>query len=323
MQSLKVKYSKLYAGLDKKPDSYRKMADNYEWAKREVGQHIDQYHYDEFNTEYLRRELENSRGKVVVECGCGPGGNLMPYIKRHQCIGFDFSKVALGKLRRHNSSIGLSLADISAIPLKAECVDYVVLARVLFVHEDVDFIVSILREVRRILKPNGRVLIVNDFSSVGVRMFNNLNDTMRRLISILRRDHSIYEFVLYYFSESDMRKMLSDAGLNLQNCELSNIHQGVYHLAYRNKVLGLLLRSNIRHYRIANRDHWERARLSNGKINKAYPLGFIGRVLVVFAKKYWPSLMALSLSCTAVKASSVERKTAEVVEKEEMLVGAL
>jgi ubiquinone/menaquinone biosynthesis C-methylase UbiE len=321
MQSLKVKYSKLYAGLDKKPDSYSTMADNYEWAKRDIDQHVDQYHYDEFNTEYLRKELESSSGKIVVECGCGPGGNLMPYVDRHQCIGFDFSQVALGKLRRYDARVGLSLADISAIPLQSECVDYVILARVLFVHEDVDFIVSILSEVKRILKPGGRVLIVNDYASVGIRTFNNLNDTMRRFFASFRRDKSIYEFVLYYFSEQDIKKMLIGAGLNLQSSELANIHQGTYHLTYRNKVLGLILRSNIRHYKIANKDHWERARLSNGNINSAYPLGLIGRILVVFARKYWPSLVALSLNCTAIKETSAERET-EVVKPKEVLMHA-
>ncbi|MBT5330017.1 MAG: class I SAM-dependent methyltransferase [Gemmatimonadetes bacterium] len=300
MQSLKVNYSGIFAGLTKKPNSYREISDNYEWAKRDVEQHIDQYYYDDFNQGYLKRELAGQEGKLVVECGCGLGGNLIPYARRHRCIGFDFSRVALGKLRRYDSEVFPALADISAIPLADGCADYVVLARVLFVHEDIDFIVAILREARRILKPCGKVLIVNDFSSVGVRVFNGMNDLFARLVSLLRPGRDGAEFMLYYFSHDDLCVLLERAGLRLLDDELCNIHQGVYHLTYHNKLFGLLLRDNFHHYRIRRKDHWERVRLSRG-INDAYPLNWFGRVLVRLAGRYWPSLAALSLNCSASK----------------------
>ena len=46
------------------------------------------------------------------------------------------------------------------------------------------------------------------------------------------------------FSLSDLRWVLQRAGLRVQGSELCNIHQGVYHLTYHSKLLGLLLRHN-------------------------------------------------------------------------------
>ncbi len=303
MQTLKVNYSGLFAGLERKPNSYRVIADNYEWVKRDVEQHIDQYYYDDFNRNFLRRLLQRENGKVVVECGCGLGGNLIPYTAKHRCIGLDFSQVALGKLRRYTDEMASSLADISAVPLKSGCADFVVLARVLFVHEDLELIVSILREAERILKPEGQIIIVNDFSSHGVRCLNRLKGWTQRLFKKLGGTENDDEFMLYYFSEEDMRLLLQKARLKLQNAELCNVHQGVYHLAYHNKLLGLLLRDNWHHYRIRHKDHWERMRLSRG-INDAYPLGWIGRLLVFTTQRFWPSSTALSLCCVAGKEST-------------------
>ena len=241
MQSLKVNYPELFEGLDRKPDSYREIADQYEWTKRDSDKHVDQYRYDDFNTCYLKRILDGDSGKVVVECGCGPGGNLIPYTDKHTCIGLDYSRVALEKLRDHSSDVPVSLADVSAMPLRDESVDYMIFARVLFVHEDLDFIVEILQEARRVIKPQGRIIIVNDYSCFGVRALNGIGDLARRLSG---RFAANGESMLYYFSLSDLRWLLQRAGLRVQGSELCNIHQGVYHLTYHSKLLGLLLRHN-------------------------------------------------------------------------------
>ena len=322
MQSLKLKYSKLFAGLDSKPDSYREIADHYEWAEREVRQHVEQYRYDDFNAEYLPDLLNGESGKVVVECGCGLGGNILPFATRHRCIGVDYSKVALKKLRSHTRDMSVTLGDISAIPLRDESVDYVILARVLFVHEDLDFIAAILRDVRRILKPQGKVVIINDFSSGGVRVFNGVNEFFARLLEVVRQQQSMHEFMLYYFSHEDLRQLLVQAGMELVDTRLCNVHQGVYHLTYHNKLLGLLLRANWKHYRIRRKDHFERVRQSS-RVNDAYPLGLLGRAFAYLVGRYRPSWAALSLAGIACKSPRSEQDECETREHEPAVVSAV
>lgn len=300
MQSLKLNYSKFFPGLDKKPDSYRHLADTYEWAQREVGQHAERYRYDDFNAEYLRDLLGTGSSKLVVECGCGLGGNSLPYAQQHRCIGVDFSGVALKKIRLYTSDMAVALGDISTIPLKDACADFVILARVLFVHEDLDFIVSILREARRILKPEGKIIFINDYSSVGVRVFNGMNQFFSYAVNALLRRESVDEFIVYYFSEADMNLLLSRAGLRLIDSRLCNVHIGVYHLTYHSAILALLLRDNWRHYRIRRKDHWERVRDSNN-VNDVYPLSAVGRLFKYLVERFWPSLAALSLAGVACR----------------------
>jgi ubiquinone/menaquinone biosynthesis C-methylase UbiE len=318
MQSLKLKYSKLFAGLDGKPDSYREIADQYEWAEREVRQHVEQYRYDDFNAEYLPDLLNGERGKIVVECGCGLGGNILPFADRHRCIGVDYSKVALKKLRRHTRDMFVTLGDISAIPLRDESADYVIIARVLFVHEDLNFIAAILRDVQRVLKPQGKVVIINDFSSGGVRLFNSVNDFFARVLEVLRRRQSTHEFMLYYFSHDDLRQLLAQSGMTLVDTRLCNVHQGVYHLTYHNKLFGLLLRANWKHYRIRRKDHFERVRLSS-RVNDAYPLGLVGRAFAHLVRRWRPSLAALSLAGIACK-SAPTNEGARTIDEPELSV---
>ena len=278
-------------------------------------QHVEQYRYDDFNAEYLPDLLNGESGKVVVECGCGLGGNILPFADRHQCIGVDYSKVALKKLRRHTRDMFVALGDISAIPLRDESVDYVILARVLFVHEDLNFIASILRDVQRVLKPQGKVVIINDFNSGGVRLFNGINEFLARLLEVLRRRQSMHEFMLYYFSHEDLRQLLAQARMELVDTRLCNVHQGVYHLTYHNKLLGLLLRANWKHYRIRRKDHFERVRQSS-RVNDAYPLGLIGRAFAYLVRRYRPSLAALSLAGIACKFQPSEQSGREACEQE-------
>ena len=321
MQTLKVNYAKFFTGFDKKPESYRDLADNYEWARREVGEHLDQHHYDDFNSEYLRDLLGATSGKLVVECGCGLGGNIIPHAQRHRCVGIDYSGVALKKLRLHTRDMSVALGNVSTVPLQDQCADFVLLARVLFVHEDLDFIVAILREARRILKPEGKILIINGYSNVGVRVFNGINAFISGTANALRRRKPSEEFVAYYFSESDLEWLLRRAGLRLTDSRWCNIHQGIYHRTYLNKFLGLLLRDNWRHYRIRHQSHWERVRNSQ-HINDAYPLNAVGRLLKFLATRFWPSLAALSLVGVARRDVEWEGGQEEVAGRVEVAAGA-
>lgn len=302
MRVLKVNYPRLFQGLAQKPEAYRVLADNYEWEKRTVEQHIEGRRYDEFNL-FLEEVIGEARGQVIVECGCGFGGNLIPFRKRNKCIGVDFSRTALKKLRAHTGGIDLIGADISAVPLQNSCADYVIFARVLFVYEDLETIGRMLREAWRILRPGGKVVIINDYCSLGVRVFTAVRDWAR---SVLKRVGRVQaeprEFMYYYFEIDDMRMLLGRAGLTATRFWLCNVHQGVYHVTYHNSILGLVLRNHTLHRQVRHKDHWERVRLSEN-INDAYPLNWLGRFISQKICRLFPSLAALSLCSLAEKGS--------------------
>ena len=63
MRTLNVSYSKLFKGLEEKPDCYQVLGDNYEWEKRSVDQHYKGRFYDGFHA-YLDRVFGSESERV-------------------------------------------------------------------------------------------------------------------------------------------------------------------------------------------------------------------------------------------------------------------
>jgi ubiquinone/menaquinone biosynthesis C-methylase UbiE len=303
MRSLHVDYSEQFVGVAEKPDSYHELADNFEWAKRDVDQDVEGHTYDECNN-YLDSLLAHETGKVIVECGCGLGRNLHRYASRNQCVGVDFSTTGLRKIRLRATGVEPVKADIRQIPLADGSADYVIFCNVLFIYEDLELVHKMLVEARRILKKGGRVIIINDFCSAGVWLSPFLQ--IPRLANRPQgKEVQKRQFMLYYYTKADSKRLLSDAGFDNITPHLCNAHKGVYHITYLSPVWGVLLRAHRRHRVVRHMDHWERVRMSDS-INGAYPLNIIGRMLASFSRHFSPSLASLSLCCSAEKQTDDE-----------------
>ena len=300
MRTLKVDYSALFDGLEGKPDSYRVLADNYEWPKRDVEKHIAGRRFDQFQ-DYLNGLLANARGKTIVECGCGPGGNLIRFGADNRCIGLDFSLTALRKIRAYTDQVKPVGADIRYLPLVDNSADYVLFSRVLFIYEDLEQIDRMLTEARRILKPGGQVIVVNDYCNAGILLSTGVRDLWGQIRPLFgAQSEDAREFMLYYFSKNDMRQLLQKADMKVEDEYLCNVHTGIFHLTYHHPILAIMLRSLWRHYRIRRLDHWQRAQDAR-HVNDAYPLNILGRLLEKIIRHLFPSLAALSLCNLASK----------------------
>jgi len=298
MRSLHVDYSEQFVGIAEKPDSYHELADQFEWAKRDVDQDVEGHTYDECN-KYLDSILAHETGKVIVECGCGLGRNLHRYARRNRCVGVDFSKTGLRKIRLRATGVEPVKADIRQVPLADGCADYVIFCNVLFIYEDLQVVREMLVEARRILRKGGKVIIINDFCSTGVWLspFLQVPRFTKRSES---KNAKNKQFMLYYYTQADSKNLLNEAGLGNVNSHLCNAHKGVYHITYLSPVWGVLLRGHRRHRVVRHMDHWERVRKSES-VNGAYPLNIIGRCLASISRRFFPSLASLSLCCAAEK----------------------
>ena len=300
MRTLKVDYSSLFAGLNGRPDSYRVLADEYEWVDRDVQKHAEGLRFDEFQG-FLDQQLAGEKGTVIVECGCGLGGNLVRFSRNNHCVGVDFSMTALRKIRAHDKAIHSTAADIRALPLRNGCADYVIFSRVLFIYEDLLQINVMLREARRILKSGGKVILINDFCSAGIWLATTIRDLFGFVGKLIpSRKQRELEFMLYYFSRTDVLGLLAESGLELVETRLCNVHLGLFHLTYYSPFLGLALRSLRRFYQTRDLDHWERTRQAQN-VNDAYPLNWLGRAVVWLSERRFPGLGALTLCNLAVK----------------------
>jgi ubiquinone/menaquinone biosynthesis C-methylase UbiE len=150
------------------------MADEHRW------------HFENNNTEthmaFLRqtaprlvewsRKLPFPQGSVHLDLGAGEG--ILSYLvarRGYRSIAVELSATILhsatlfqAEINRPNSSehssMDLWVADIYELPLKAGSVDFVTLKQVLHHLDDLD---GLLREVSRVLKPNGMVYVWEPF----------------------------------------------------------------------------------------------------------------------------------------------------------------
>lgn len=138
---------------------FDKIAKRYDFLNRILSLGIDQ--------SWRRRLVREvpSGTETVVDLATGTGDVLFAFEKYYQgtpqLLGYDLSKemVAHGerKGRAKNSRVQLAIADAKAVPLASEYADVVSMA---FGIRNVPNVPIVLSEIYRLLKPGGRVLIL-------------------------------------------------------------------------------------------------------------------------------------------------------------------
>lgn len=108
----------------------------------------------------------NTEGKKILEIGIGTGISLKYYGEGCDIIGIDISYEMLRKTQRFNGKcqkqLSLSQMDACNMGFKDSSFDFVVCA---FVLSTIPCVEDALKEIFRITKANGEILIVNHFIS--------------------------------------------------------------------------------------------------------------------------------------------------------------
>jgi len=177
---------------------------------------------DDITTE-RERVVPLARG-VVLEIGLGPGLNLPFYNPLHvtEVIGVDPNDafLHLGEQRHQNSPVPLQIlrAPAELLPLKDDSIDTAVITYTLCSVDDPG---QALREVRRVLKPEGKVLFLEHGLSPEAdvaRWQHRLNPIWRSLAMGCNLTRSV-------------TKLLREAGFSIQDLE-------EYYLGGAPRVLG-------------------------------------------------------------------------------------
>jgi len=109
----------------------------------------------------LVQEINAQQRGALLEIGVGNGTHLRAY-QQHKITGIDTSSGMLEVARRQNcADVELYQMDGKALAFKCNQFDYVVLSHVIAVVDDAD---QLMREVERVLKPDGKVFILNHFT---------------------------------------------------------------------------------------------------------------------------------------------------------------
>ncbi len=164
---------------------------------------IRSLHVSEEQVEAAMRDLagEDARWRFYVDLGTGTGRILELFAPfAEQALGLDLSLEMLAIARARLDAAGLNhvqvrKADIYDIPLEREVADFVTLHQVLHYLDDP---AAALREVARILKPDGHLLVV-DFAP--------------HELEFLREDHAHRRLGI---ANAALRRWLNQAGLSLK-----------------------------------------------------------------------------------------------------------
>ena len=157
-----------------------------------------------FDREILTRFAEELRDRGrVVDIGCGPG-QIAGFLASHgvDASGIDLSPGMIEQARALHPSLRFGVCDMRATGLEDESLAGIT-AFYSIIHIPRDEVVSVLAEFRRVLRPDGRLLVAFHLG----RKVDHLGEWWGREVSI--------DFV--FFEREEMESNLRSAGFAIQD----------------------------------------------------------------------------------------------------------
>lgn len=126
-------------------------------AYRAGGGGIDADHAPEFDA--LKSAVGDCRGLSVLDAGCGIG-KFSPLLNRaHSLVGVDFSWEGLIRFQKPHCPTSLLQADATRLPLQSGTFDLALCTQLISHLPTHERRVALLRELARVLKPGGRLIL--------------------------------------------------------------------------------------------------------------------------------------------------------------------
>lgn len=140
----------------------------------EQGNQLNGYHHFR-RLEIILSFLKKLGGNLfVLDAGCGDGLQMEQYIRSNRVLGMDISFTRLKRVKKRIRGSIVFLGDLFKLPIKEDSFDVVILGEVI---EHLEKPEVVLREVHRVLKPSGYIILDTPSQS-------NLIDISLRLFRI-------------------------------------------------------------------------------------------------------------------------------------------
>ncbi|NMB52110.1 MAG: class I SAM-dependent methyltransferase [Bacteroidales bacterium] len=119
----------------------------------------------------IENHIKLSGNEDVLDIGCGGGQNIANFLKRTngKVHGIDYSPASVAKsLKKNKKAVTekrseIVQANVSAIPFENKTFDLVTAFETIYFWEN---IINDFKEVKRVLKPNGKFVVCNESSKM-------------------------------------------------------------------------------------------------------------------------------------------------------------
>jgi SAM-dependent methyltransferase len=153
------------------------------------------------------------REGLIVDAGCGTA-KWPIYLRRrgYRCVGLEIHPQACHMARELDTGLPMACADTQRAPVRSGSVD-VVLSFGVVEHDPVGPVPA-LRELRRMLKPGGLLVVAVPFNNLFRRLI--VNRLQSRVTRRRRAADMKLGFAEYRFSRREMRDFLRSAGFRVE-----------------------------------------------------------------------------------------------------------
>ena len=131
-----------------------------------AGKYHDHFKDEVNQKEYDRLLLDKfsdllKLNSIICDAGCGPSGHIGKYLgdKGHRVTGIDISQACIALATSYNPAISFKVMDMMKTEFKNESFDAIV-SFYSIIYTPKKYIDKIFAEFHRILKPNGKLLVV-------------------------------------------------------------------------------------------------------------------------------------------------------------------
>lgn len=193
----KVKPEKIaYTDLSEIPADYTdKMNKQYNWMARFYGFFIQVFPYWK---KWIKKVIPHIEGKRILEVSFGNGYLMSQYAsQQYEVYGIDYNermvRIAQGKMHNKGLNIHLLIGNVEKLPFPDNHFDTIINTMAFSGYPDGN---KALREMKRVLKPGGRLLMVDfdypkDRNVLGyafVRLWEKLGDIIKDMDALLTKN---------------------------------------------------------------------------------------------------------------------------------------
>lgn len=185
--------------------------------------------YDEV-TDFLDQHLAGlPRDAPILDVGCGPGRHMVHLANRGftSLHGVDLSLAGVSSLKRFRPQMNVQVADATRLPYPDGSFAAVVMVGIVYEIPDPTLHESVFREIRRVLRPEGKLIFINNSPyHLGERIF-----TLTQALSNLAKREPT-RFFVWRYERRDVRRVLAASGLRLEKETAANVARGVFRFLY-------------------------------------------------------------------------------------------